>query len=257
MTQKSPHTRIRSVGKRGKATELKAELLEFDFGSGRRLGVYLTEGGGQGLEIVVLGDEPDATLRVETHSAGAITVRLEPQDAEGVVRTKGAKSAQVGAVSQAPVLNLKIQKAVSGTDRDQAPRKHRIRTWARAALRAGVADVTIRLVGEAEGRALNHDYRGKAHATNVLTFVYDTMPSGAEPAVASSVFSGDLVICVPVLVREAAEQGKTLEAHFAHLVVHGMLHLQGYDHEVAEQAEIMESLEAEILATLGFGNPYA
>lgn len=256
MTRKSGHTRIRSIGKRGKATELKADLLEFDFGGGRRLGVYLTEGGDQGLEIVVLGDEPDSTLSVEARSASAILVRLESADSEGVQPvTISAEGLAVGKDPHEPLLNLKIQKAVSGTDRDQAPRKHRIRAWARAALRAGVANVTIRLVGETEGRALNQDYRGKAHATNVLTFVYDTLPPGAE--LADGVFSGDLVICVPVLVREAAEQGKALDAHFAHLVVHGMLHLQGYDHESAEQAEIMETLEAEILATLGFDNPYA
>lgn len=257
MTRKSAHTRIRSIGKRGKATELKAELLEFDFGGGRRLGVYLSDGVGQGLEVVVLGDEPDASLRVESHSAGAITVSLEPQGVENAARPKGAKDVGAGKGAREPALNLKIQKAISGADRDQAPRKHRIRTWARAALRAGVADVTIRLVGEAEGRALNQDYRGKAYATNVLTFVYDAIPPESGEVAADGVFSGDLVICLPVLAREAAEQGKQLDAHFAHLVVHGMLHLQGYDHEAPDQAEVMELLEAEILATLGFDNPYA
>lgn len=254
MTRKAVHTRISSIGKRGKATELKAELLEFDFGNGRRLGVYLADGGGQGLEIVLLGDEPGALLRVESHADAAVNVRLVPRDVEaGPVAKKRARRV----AKREPLLNLKIQKALSGDDRDLAPRKHRIRTWAREALRAGVADVTIRLVDEAEGRALNHDYRGKDYATNVLTFVYDAIAASDKSAKQDDLFSGDLVICVPVLAREAAEQGKPLEAHFAHLVVHGMLHLQGYDHESPEQAAIMEPLEAEILATLGFGDPYA
>lgn len=253
MTRKAVHTRISSIGKRGKATELKAELLEFDFGNGRRVGVYLADGGGQGLEIVLLGDEPDALLRVESHADAAVNVRLVPRDVEaGPVAKKRTRRA----AKREPLLNLKIQKALSGDDRDLAPRKHRIRTWARAALRAGVADVTIRLVDEAEGRALNHDYRGKDYATNVLTFVYDAIAASGKTK-QDDLFSGDLVVCVPVLAREAAEQGKPLEAHFAHLVVHGMLHLQGYDHESPEQAAIMEPLEAEILATLGFGDPYA
>lgn len=127
----------------------------------------------------------------------------------------------------------------------QLPRQ-RIRRWVQATL-ASPAQVTIRFVDAEEGQALNRDYRDKDYATNVLSFVYEQ-----EPAV-----MGDLVICLPVIVREAAEQGKPLEAHFAHMIVHGMLHLQGYDHETsAEDAEIMESQERAILARLGFADPY-
>ena len=108
--------------------------------------------------------------------------------------------------------------------------------------------MTIRLVDADEGRALNAEYRGKDYATNVLSFPYDTEPR----------LVGDLVICHPVVLREAAAEGNTADAHYAHLVVHGMLHLQGYDHETSdEDAEIMEAEERRILATLGYADPYA
>jgi len=117
--------------------------------------------------------------------------------------------------------------------------------WARAAL-VGGGEVTIRLVDADEGRALNAEYRGKDYATNVLSFPYDTEP----------VVLGDLVICPEVVAREAAEQNKPLAAHYAHLTVHGMLHLQGWDHENDEEAQSMEDEEREILAGLGFPDPY-
>lgn len=108
------------------------------------------------------------------------------------------------------------------------------------------AHVTLRLIGEYESRALNSVYRHRNHATNVLTFPYaDTRP-----------VSGDIALCVPVARREARAQGKMLRAHLAHLTVHGMLHLQGYDHEVAAEAELMEGLETEIIAKLGYADPY-
>ena len=118
--------------------------------------------------------------------------------------------------------------------------------WARAAL-AGGGVVTIRLVDADEGRTLNNDYRGKDYATNVLSFPYDSEP----------VVTGDLVICPAVVAKEAAEQGKPLDAHYAHLTVHGMLHLQGRDHDNDEDAEAMENEEKEILAALGYPDPYA
>jgi len=151
-------------------------------------------------------------------------------------------------------LDLTIQKAVGKANRENAPSSHDIRRWALAALR-GDAEVTVRLVGATEGRELNRDFRGKDYATNVLTFVYGE--GEALPAEADMPLTGDLVLCVPVVVREAAEQGKPLEAHFAHLIVHGMLHLQGYDHELADEAEEMEALETQILAALGYPDPYA
>jgi probable rRNA maturation factor len=122
-----------------------------------------------------------------------------------------------------------------------------VRRWVRAAC-AIPAEVTVRFVADDEGRSLNRDFRGKDYATNVLSFPY---ASGAT-------LSGDLVLCLPVLEREAREQGKSAEAHCAHLIVHGMLHLQGHDHETGRaDAERMEALEREILADLGYPDPYA
>lgn len=155
-----------------------------------------------------------------------------------------------------PMLTLKVQKAVEGADKTNSPKKHSIRRWAQAALQQDVK-VVVRLVGEAEGQALNREYRGKDYATNVLTFVYgegEAMPGANEEGMP---LTGDLVLCVPVLVREAAEQGKTLDAHFAHLVVHGMLHLQGYEHDEEGDAQVMEKAETDILRTLGYADPYA
>ena len=118
--------------------------------------------------------------------------------------------------------------------------------WARKALRVN-AEITLRIVDEAEGRALNKEYRGKDYATNVLTF-----PLLEEPFIMA-----DILICAPVVAKEAKEQGKTLEAHFAHMMVHGVLHAHGYDHEVPAQAELMESIEIQTLTNLGYANPYA
>jgi probable rRNA maturation factor len=139
-------------------------------------------------------------------------------------------------------LSLSVQYAV----RDEAlPKRAEVRKWVRAT-RPGAAEVTVRFVDAEEGRALNAQYRGKDHATNVLTFPY-----AREPAL-----SGDLVLCLPVVLREAAQQGKTASAHFAHLVVHGMLHLEGYDHETGAEARIMEQMERDILDRLGYPDPY-
>jgi probable rRNA maturation factor len=139
-------------------------------------------------------------------------------------------------------LKLEVQYAVA---RAGLPAAARFRLWARAALLED-ASVTLRLVGEEEGRALNRDFRGRDYATNVLTFSYPE----------SSPLSGDIALCLPVVAREAAQQRKTLEAHLAHLTVHGMLHLQGFDHERAIDAELMEGLETEIVSKLGYDDPY-
>jgi probable rRNA maturation factor len=139
-------------------------------------------------------------------------------------------------------LNLSVQYACHS---DGLPSRTDLRTWARAAL-AGGGDVTIRFVDTEEGQTLNHDYRGKDYATNVLSFPYEQTPRVV----------GDLVICPPVVAREAADQNKPESAHYAHLVVHGMLHLQGWDHENDIAAEAMENEEKRILASLGLPDPY-
>jgi probable rRNA maturation factor len=129
-----------------------------------------------------------------------------------------------------------------------------LRRWVQAALFAP-AELTIRFVDAEEGRALNRNYRGKDYATNVLTFAYTEDDDGALSD--DAVTQADIILCTDVLQREAAEQGKPLETHAAHLVVHGVLHAQGYDHEADDEAAEMEGLEIEILANLGYVNPYA
>jgi len=125
------------------------------------------------------------------------------------------------------------------------PTRQQFRRWVRAALQQDL-QCTLRVVDEVEGYMLNKDYRGKDYATNVLTFVYDdTQP-----------LSGDIVICAPVVEKEAAEQGKQLLAHYAHMTVHSVLHLQGYDHENETDALAMETLETALMRKLGYPVPY-
>jgi probable rRNA maturation factor len=143
-----------------------------------------------------------------------------------------------------PELALSLQFA-DATDRALLPR-HRVARWIRAALDAP-AQITVRIVGADEGRALNRDYRAQDHATNVLTFDYSRAP----------VIVADLVLCAPVVAREARELKIDRQAHYAHLLVHGTLHAQGHDHQVDADARVMEARETEVLAALGFSDPYA
>jgi probable rRNA maturation factor len=133
-----------------------------------------------------------------------------------------------------------------GVPRAGLPGRASLERWARAALRRA-ADVTVRFVGIAECRALNRKYRGRDYAANVLTFAYPDTGRTLE---------GDIVLCAPVVAREARDQGKPVAAHFAHLLVHGLLHLQGYDHEENRKAQRMEALEKRILGELGYSDPY-
>ncbi|WP_309624216.1 rRNA maturation RNase YbeY [Methylibium sp.] len=143
-----------------------------------------------------------------------------------------------------PTLALSLQFA-DARHRATLPR-HKVVRWIRAALDAP-AEITVRLVGADEGQALNRDYRSKDYATNVLTFDYARSP----------LVVADLVLCAPVVEREAVEQGRSLEAHYAHLLVHGALHAQGLDHEDEEEARVMEARETDVLRALGYADPYA
>lgn len=142
--------------------------------------------------------------------------------------------------------SLAVQYAADNADPANLPARAQFRRWVKFALERQ-AEITIRIVDTPEGRALNHDYRGKDYATNVLTFVYDE----TDP------LSADIVLCAAIVEQEAQQQRKALLAHYAHLTVHGVLHAQGYDHIEDAEAAIMEHKEIEILARLGFGNPYA
>ncbi len=145
-------------------------------------------------------------------------------------------------MSARPRLALAIQRASRAS---HIPADARLRRWARAAL-SREAEVTLRYVAEAEGLRLNREFRGRDYATNVLTFVYGERP-----------LSGDIVVCAPVVAREARAVGRPVEAHHAHLLVHGLLHLAGMDHGNDAEARRMESRERRILAALGFPDPYA
>ena len=140
-------------------------------------------------------------------------------------------------------LNLSVQYCLEDAS---LPTRQQIRAWIRAA-EPGAAQITVRFVDTEEGRELNAEYREKDYATNVLSFPYEIEP----------VLMGDLVVCWPVVLREAAEQGKTPEVHAAHMIVHGTLHIQGWDHIEDAEAEEMEAEERAILAELGYPDPYA
>ena len=145
-------------------------------------------------------------------------------------------------VAHAHKIDIQIASRISGIPAARAFKK-----WLRAALPV-TAELTLRVVNAAEGRNLNSAFRGKDYATNVLTFIYHEKKS--------PLLMGDIVLCAPVVTREAREQNKTLEAHYAHLTVHGALHLAGLDHEVERAARAMEKKEVAILAALGFADPY-
>lgn len=146
-------------------------------------------------------------------------------------------------MSQRPALTLSLQFA-DKRHRDLLPR-HTVAKWLRAALESD-AELTVRVVDAPEGQALNRDYRQRDYATNVLTFDY-----AHEPVVVA-----DLILCAPVIAQEASEQGKTLQAHYAHMLVHGALHAQGHDHIEDDEAQCMEAREREVLKRLGFEDPY-
>jgi probable rRNA maturation factor len=143
-----------------------------------------------------------------------------------------------------PAFSLAVQFA---SEADALPTRAQIRRWVAAALEHP-AEITVRIVDADEAQALNQDYRHKGYVPNVLTFEYGEIAPG--------VLGGDVVICAPVVEREAREQGKPLKDHFAHMTVHGVLHLQGYDHLDAAEADIMEAREAAILRRFRISNPY-
>lgn len=165
------------------------------------------------------------------------------------VRGRAAKGRCPSVSAGTDAAGVDVQYACEGPD---LPAPEELVAWAQAALadRAEGAELTVRIVDEAEGARLNRTYRGRNGPTNVLSFPFE------RPAGVPCALLGDVVVCAPVVAREALEQGKALRAHWAHMVVHGILHLLGYDHEREEEALIMESLEAAILARLGFPDPY-
>jgi len=147
--------------------------------------------------------------------------------------------------SRSPVISVQY-----AAPRRGLPSAAALRRWAATGLGSEPGEVTLRIVDAEEGRALNRQYRGKDYATNVLSFPVPELPDGTRP------IRGDLVLCAPVIAREVEEQGKAPNAHWAHMVIHGCLHLCGHDHEDREEAQEMEALERRLLAGLGYPDPY-
>ena len=225
----------------GRRRELKAEAIEVQWPDGRVLVLNrLARAWG---DVEVMAESPEGTPVIQMQSASCNLLNLR------LAVVHDTEVAEEDETPPAPVrLDMPIENCVPKEEdlKSARPKKSQIRAWARSALGQD-AVVGMRLVGEEEGRTLNRDYRGKDYATNVLTFVYDET---------DGVLNGDLVVCLPVVIKEAEAQGKPVADHFAHLVVHGMLHLQGLDHEDDEEAALMEALEVDILARLGIPNPY-
>jgi len=164
------------------------------------------------------------------------------------MRSSSSVAESAAAVAaRAPKLKLEVQYA---TNDKQAPSRAEFRKWIRSALKQD-AEIVLRVVGATEGRDLNRNFRGRDYATNVLTFVYDNAECAAQT------LAGDIVLCAPVIEREASQQHKMSIAHYAHLTVHGVLHLQGYDHESEVDAAEMERLETHIVEKLGYKDPYS
>lgn len=249
MAKRPAAPKIVAIDADGTRRRVRAERLEIDLGGGRRMVLDFPHAAWGDVDIEAVSDEGTPVIGVQPGACNLLTLRVDVHH-----EMVPAEAGELPPSATAD-LSLVVQRALDKEERAQAPAKPLIRRWAQAALRRD-AEVTVRLVGEEEGRRLNRDFRDKDYATNVLTFVYgEGMPMPGDGAEVP--LMGDLVLCVPVVVREAAAQGKALEAHYAHLIVHGMLHLQGFDHESDADAAVMEALETEILGGLGYPDPYA
>jgi probable rRNA maturation factor len=164
------------------------------------------------------------------------------------MRSSSSVAESAAAVTaKTPKLRLEVQYAAKDS---QAPSRTEFRKWIRSALKQD-AEIVLRVVGATESRDLNRNFRGRDYATNVLTFVYGNAEGGAQT------LAGDIVLCAPVIESEASQQHKMPTAHYAHLTVHGVLHLQGYDHQTEVDAAEMERLETHIIEKLGYKDPYS
>jgi probable rRNA maturation factor len=172
--------------------------------------------------------------------------------------SSGTRDSREYASPKPAKLKMTVQYATS--TRELLPPRALLRKWVKAALMHD-AEIALRIVDEAEGHRLNRDFRNKDYATNVLTFIYDDAHAARDVSSGASrdahPLIGDIVLCAPVVENEARQQQKNLMAHYAHLTVHGILHLQGYDHQEEAEAEEMEEMEIRILARLGYEDPYA
>lgn len=252
-------TRVIVTDEQGHAKAIKAERLEIVLAHGRQLILDFPPLAWGDLSIEAQSEEGHPIVSVQPGACNLLTLRVDVHYDLAALDV-GADALALPSERESypwPIFSVDIQKALKGQDKTwPLPRKRQLRQWLKAVLHAQnwrhQACVTVRFVGKKEGRALNHDFRGKEAPTNILSFAYpDPHPHEKVP-----VLRGDLVLCVPVIAQEAQDQGKDPMAHYAHLLVHGMLHLMGFDHEEAGRAHEMEARETAILASLGFSDPY-
>ncbi|NSX16022.1 rRNA maturation RNase YbeY [Cupriavidus taiwanensis] len=223
----------------GRARKSAAHALRVQLPDGRSLTLDLSQAA-DGV-VALLAEHTD------TNQQAGLLVRPDNHDALSVAVTAAPLTTATGTPATPPGLELEVQHGDGIGKGNGLPARRKLETWVKSALYADAA-LTIRFVGEEEGRALNRTYRGKDYATNVLTFAYAEHED--DPV------TGDIVLCCPVVEAEARAQRKPLEAHYAHLVVHGVLHAQGYEHEDDAEAEEMEAIETETLQALGYADPY-
>lgn len=223
----------------GRARKSAAHAVRVQLPDGRSLTLDLSQAA-DGV-VALLAEHTD------TRQQAGLLVRPDNHDALSVAVTATPVVTTTGTPATPPALELDVQQGDGIGKRAGLPSRKQIEAWVTSALYADAA-LTVRFVDEEEGRTLNRSYRGKDYATNVLTFAY--AESEDDPV------TGDIVLCCPVVETEAREQRKPLEAHYAHLIVHGVLHAQGYEHEDDTEAEEMEAIETETLQALGFDDPY-
>ncbi|WP_414443038.1 rRNA maturation RNase YbeY [Burkholderia sp. 22PA0106] len=246
--------RVSLFDERGKVKTVDAQALRIDFPDGRSLMFDLSGSSGEASVAIVaqhadISQRAILTLRPEHYDSLTLSVGAEAAP-EGDDDDDDGDSDDESEPAGEPELELVVQYGdeITAQVRKTLPKRKLIAEWLATTLSSD-AQLTVRFVGEKEGRELNGGYRKKDYPTNVLTFAYEQAPDGTT--------IGDLVLCCPVVEKEAAEQNKPLQSHYAHLLVHGALHAQGYDHERSEEdAAEMEALEIDMLAKLGFANPY-
>jgi probable rRNA maturation factor len=245
LTKKSPAskttdaTRVVLFDAEGRARNASAHALRIQLADGRSLTLDLSQAN-EGV-VALLAEHTD------TRQQAGLLVRPDNSDTLSVAVTATPIVTTTGTPATPPEVELDIQFGDGAKKRPGVPGRKPIEKWVKSALYADAA-LTVRFVDKEEGRTLNRTYRGKDYATNVLTFAY------AENA--DDPVTGDIVLCCPVIEAEAKQQKKPLEAHYAHLIVHGVLHAQGYEHDDDAEAEEMEAIESETLQALGFSDPY-
>lgn len=236
---------------------MDASALRIAFADGRSLIISVPDTADGAITLVAEHSDTNTnamlSLRPEHHDSVTLRIEAEPvqtERTEDLDDTFWNHGGEAFDDAEMLTLDLTVQHGdeLKAAARKALPKEKDIEAWIAPALFAD-AQLNVRFVGEEEGRTLNRTYRDKDYATNVLTFSY--AESDEDPVAA------DIVLCCPVVEKEAKEQGKPLVAHYAHLIVHGALHAQGYDHEDPADAEEMEGIETEILGDLGFADPYA